>query len=125
MSMETPLRKVRGMGSAHTGASHFIYQRVTAAALVPLTLWFAVSVIGLVGVGEVDAMMFLSLPMHAILMGLFVLTLLYHLALGLQEVIIDYVPHQIFKFLLIFAVYGFAVIAAFFCLFALASIAIA
>lgn len=122
MKLATPLKKVHGLGSARTGTSHFIAQRATAVALIPLTLWFAVAALGLIGASAVEAAIFLSHPMHAVLMGLFVLTVLYHLVLGLQEVIIDYVPNAIFKFLLVFVSYAFAVIAAFFCLFALASI---
>jgi succinate dehydrogenase / fumarate reductase, membrane anchor subunit len=123
MSLETPLHKVRGLGAAHTGTGHFVQQRVTAIALIPLTLWFGISVVGLVGVGEVSVLLFLATPMNAILMGLFVLIALYHLALGLKEVITDYVPHEGFKLLLILADYGFALVAALACLFALLRIA--
>ena len=123
MSLETPLHKVRGLGAAHTGTGHFIHQRVTAIALIPLTLWFGVSILGLVGVGEVSALLFLATPMNAILMGLFVLVALYHLALGLKEVITDYVPHEGAKLLLILSAYGFALCAALACLFALLRIA--
>ena len=87
-------------------------------------LWFAVAMVGLSGVSEVSALSFLSNPMHAILMGAFVLVALYHLAIGLREVIVDYVPHEGFKLLLLFAAYGFAILAALFCAFCLLRIAL-
>lgn len=124
MSLETPLHHVRGLGSAHSGVGHFAYQRVTALALVPLSLWFAVTMIGLAGVREVSILIFLSNPMHAILMGLFILTVAVHLAIGLQEVIIDYVPHGGIKLLLILTDYAFAAVAALFSIFSLLRIAL-
>ena len=99
MSLETPLHRVRGMGAAHSGVGHFAYQRVTAMALVVLTAWFAVTMIGLAGAKEVSVLIFLANPMHAILMGIFILTVEIHFAIGLQEVIIDYVPHGGIKLL--------------------------
>lgn len=90
MSLETPLHKVEGLGSAHSGVTHFWRQRVTAAALIPLSIWFGVSVLGLVGAHEAATLTFLSQPLNAILMGAFVLIMLYHMALGMQVVIDDY-----------------------------------
>jgi succinate dehydrogenase / fumarate reductase membrane anchor subunit len=91
MSLETPLHKVEGLGSSHSGVTHFWRQRVTAAALVPLSIWFGVSVLGLVGVNSATAASFLQHPLNAILMGAFVVVALYHMALGLQVVIDDYI----------------------------------
>ena len=84
MSLETPLHKVQGMGSSHSGVSHFWRQRVTAAALIPLSVWFGVSVLGLIGAHEAATLAFLSQPLNAILMAFFVVILLFHMALGLQ-----------------------------------------
>ena len=103
-SLETPLHKVRGLGASHSGTGHFWRQRVTALALVPLGLWFAFSVLGLVGTNEVVALQYLARPVNAILMAAFVLTLLYHMSLGLQVVVDDYVhgtASKIFLLLLI------------------------
>jgi succinate dehydrogenase / fumarate reductase, membrane anchor subunit len=124
MSLETPLHRVRGLGSAHSGVDHFAYQRVSALVLVPLTVWFAITAIGLAGVGEVAVLGFLANPMHAILMGIFILTVAVHFAIGLQEVIIDYVPHGGVKLLLILIDYSFAVVVALFCFFCLLRIAL-
>lgn len=124
MSLETPLHRVRGLGSAHSGVGHFAYQRVTAMALLPLTVWFAVTALGLAGAKEVSVLIFLANPMHAILMGLFILTVAVHFAIGFQEVLIDYVAHGGVKLVLILLDYAFAAVAALFCFFCLLRIAL-
>jgi succinate dehydrogenase / fumarate reductase, membrane anchor subunit len=90
-SLQTPLHKVRGMGASHTGTGHFWRERVTAAALVPLSLWFLYVMLGLAGTSEVTALQFLAHPWNAILMGAFVSFSLYHAGLGLQVVVDDYI----------------------------------
>ncbi|MDE2134088.1 MAG: succinate dehydrogenase, hydrophobic membrane anchor protein [Alphaproteobacteria bacterium] len=124
MSLETPLHKVGGLGSAHSGVGHFMRQRITAIALIPLTVWFAVSALGLIGAKEVSELIFLSNPLNAVLLGTFILISLYHLAMGLREVVVDYVPHEGFKLFLMLLNYGFAIAVAAACLFALARISI-
>ena len=123
MSLETPLHKVRGLGSAHSGVTHFWRQRVTAAALVPLTLWFAIAALGLVGAHEAATLAFLSQPLNAILMAAFVIILLYHMMLGLQVVIDDYVQSDGQKLFLMLLVRGFSFAAGASALFALLRIA--
>ena len=88
---QTPLRKVRGLGSSHSGTGHFWHERVTAVALIPLSLWFAYVMLGLVGTSEVTALQFLAHPWNALLMGGFVCFSLWHAYLGLQVVIDDYI----------------------------------
>ena len=112
MSLETPLHKAQGLGASHSGVGHFWRQRLTAVALIPLSVWFAISALGLVGTGIVPALIFLSNPLNAVLMGAFVLISLYHMVLGLQEVILDYIPHPGFKFFLMLCNYGFATAVA-------------
>lgn len=90
-SAQTPLHKVEGMGSSHSGTGHFWYQRVTAAFLIPLSLWFLYVMLGLAGTSEVAALQFIAHPMNALLMGAFVSVALYHAYLGIQVVIDDYV----------------------------------
>lgn len=90
-SLETPLHKVQGMGSAHSGTGHFWRQRVTAVALIPLGLWFLFSVLGLAGATEVAAIQYFTHIWNAILMAAFIVIMLYHLNLGLRVVIDDYV----------------------------------
>jgi succinate dehydrogenase / fumarate reductase membrane anchor subunit len=124
MSLETPLHKVEGLGSAHSGVSHFKRQRVTAITLIPLTVWFAVSALGLVGATEVSVLIFLSNPLNAVLLGTFILISVYHMALGMQEVILDYVPHEGAKLFLMFCNHGFAFLVAAVCAVALLRITI-
>jgi len=112
MSLETPLHKAQGMGSAHSGVGHFWKQRVSAVALVPLTLWFAISVLGLVGAPLAAVLTFLFNPVNAVLMASFLLIGLFHMTLGLQEIILDYVPIQGLKFVLILINYTFAIAVA-------------
>jgi succinate dehydrogenase / fumarate reductase, membrane anchor subunit len=119
MSLETPLHRAQGLGSAHSGVGHFWRQRVTAVALIPLTIWFAISVLGLIGTEIVPVLRFLQNPVNAVLMAAFILLSLYHMTLGLQEVILDYVPHAGFKFFLMLCNYGFALAVAAACLFSL------
>jgi len=91
MSLRTPLGKVLGHGSAGDGVSHWWQQRVTAIALIPLTLWF---VIGLLrrSAGKFEVMQdWLSQPWTALLALLLVVTLAWHSKLGVQVVIEDYV----------------------------------
>ena len=124
MSLETPLHKVEGLGSAHSGVVPFKHQRVTAIALIPLTVWFVVSVLGLVGAKEVSVLIFLSNPLNAVLLGTFILISLYHMALGIQEVITDYIRPEGAKLFLMFCNYGFAFLVAAVCAVALLRITI-
>ena len=90
--LDTPLHKVRGLGSAHSGVRHFWHTGVTSVALIPLTVWFAYAALRLAGGSMIDALTFFQHPLNTVLMGLFVVIGLYHMALGLQMIIDDYVP---------------------------------
>lgn len=91
MSLRSPLSKAIGLGSAKHGFSHWWWQRVTAIALVPLTLWFVYSVLSLISGDHGSASAWLSSPINATIMLLFVLTALFHAQTGLQVVIEDYI----------------------------------
>ncbi|HEU0162987.1 MAG TPA: succinate dehydrogenase, hydrophobic membrane anchor protein [Rhizomicrobium sp.] len=122
-SLQTPLHRVKGLGASHSGTGHFWRERITAAALVPLSLWFLYAVLGLAGTNVVTALRFLAMPWNTLLMAAFVVTALYHAALGLQVVIDDYV-HSAGTKILLFLLVRFCVIAAgSTCLFALLRIA--
>ena len=99
MSIQTPLARVRHLGSAKEGADHWWWQRLTAILLVPLSLWFVASIWWLVvGGATYEAFQdWLSGPVAAILMLIFVGALFYHLKLGLQTVIEDYVHKKAVK----------------------------
>jgi succinate dehydrogenase membrane anchor subunit len=92
--MRSPLSRAIGLGSAKEGVEHWWRQRTTALLLVPLTLWFVVSVIGLVGADRQALAAWLHNPMWAVLMVLLIVATFYHAALGLQVVIEDYVHRE-------------------------------
>ena len=96
--MQSELGRVRGLGSARDGVHHWWMQRLTAIALVPLLLWFVISIAGLAGTGHQQAVAFLSAPPVAIVMILLLLATFWHAALGVQVVIEDYVHHEGWKF---------------------------
>lgn len=89
--MRSPLARAMGLGSAKEGVEHWWMERVSAAALVPLTLWFVASLIAHTGSDYATFIAYLRTPLANILMILLVIALFYHTALGLQVVIEDYV----------------------------------
>ncbi len=97
MSLRSDLGRVRGLGTAKEGTSHWWAQRLTAVALVPLTFWFVWSVINLVGLDHVGFKAWLNENANLVLMILFVGSLFYHMQLGIQVVIEDYVHGEIKK----------------------------
>ena len=90
MRYRTPLYNVRGLGSAKDGTRHWWLQRVTAAALIPLTLWLAYSLAHVANMDYESARTWLSSPVSAVLMLAALWALLLHAKLGLQVVIEDY-----------------------------------
>jgi len=95
--MRSPLGRAVGLGSAKEGVEHWWIQRITALALVPLSLWFVVAVIRLVG-ADVDSVRdWVGNPLPAILLVLLLIATFYHSALGLQVVIEDYVHAEFAK----------------------------
>jgi succinate dehydrogenase / fumarate reductase membrane anchor subunit len=91
MSLRSPLSKVIGRGSAGEGVGHWWVQRVTAVALLPLTAWFVISLLGQ-SLQSYDAMRgWLGQPWVAVPTILLVFTLAWHSKLGVQVVIEDYV----------------------------------
>lgn len=93
MKYRTPLGNVLGLGSSKSGVHHWWVQRLTAVALIPLTLWFAYAVVsGCLDVSSIEtARAFIGDPIHAILLILLTFTTLHHSQLGLQVVVEDYV----------------------------------
>lgn len=92
--LRTPLGRVRGLGSAKDGTHHWWAQRLTALALVPLTLWFVARVAQHAGAARADMVAWLSHPIDATLMLLIIAALFHHAHLGIQVVIEDYVESE-------------------------------
>ena len=91
MSLRTPISKVRGQGSAGAGTHHFWVQRVSAVALIPLTIWFLCSLVSRMGGSRDEVIAWISQPLVAVAFILLLGAGIYHLKLGLQVVIEDYV----------------------------------
>ena len=89
--LRTPLGRAVGLGSAKEGVAHWWAQRLTAVALVPLLLWFAAALIAHLGAPRAEAVAWLGSPLTSITLVLLLLAGCYHMALGVQVVIEDYV----------------------------------
>jgi succinate dehydrogenase / fumarate reductase membrane anchor subunit len=92
MSLRSPLGRVLGLGSAKDGTGHWWSQRVSAVALIPLTLWFLSSLLTLPALDYVTVRTWLSFPLTSFLAVLLVAVLTYHSYLGTIVVVEDYVP---------------------------------
>jgi succinate dehydrogenase / fumarate reductase membrane anchor subunit len=99
--MSTPLARVRGLGAAKSGSEHFWRQRLTAVANVPLTIAFVVIVVSLLGRNHSYAAQTLGSPLVAIVMLLFIVSITYHMRIGMQVIIEDYVHAEPHKFILV------------------------
>jgi succinate dehydrogenase / fumarate reductase membrane anchor subunit len=102
-SMRTPLGRVRHHGAAGEGTGHFIAQRVTSIALALLAPWFAVSAaLSIRDASYLATIDFISNPVNAVAIILIVAIGLYHMSLGMQEVIVDYILKPSTKVILLF-----------------------
>ncbi len=91
MSLETPLAKVKGLGSAKRGTHHWWQQRLTAIALVPLSLWFISSLLMMTSMDHDTVIQWIRSPLTTVLLILFIISLFYHTQLGMQVVVEDYI----------------------------------
>ncbi|MCC7635902.1 succinate dehydrogenase, hydrophobic membrane anchor protein [Stenotrophomonas rhizophila] len=120
----TPLKNVRGLGAAKTGTEHFVMQRLTATALVGLTIWFLVFVLSLIGADYVAATEAVSKPWNAVLLVGFLVATFWHAQLGLQVVLEDYIHNSLLALALQTTVKFIAVLGAIISVFAVARIAL-
>ena len=95
--MRSPLGRAIGLGSAKEGVEHWWLQRITAVALVPLSLWFVIAIIRLVGADSDGVRDWVANPLPAIMLVLLLIATFYHAALGLQVVIEDYIHAELTK----------------------------
>lgn len=91
MRYRSPLSRARGLGSSKDGLGHWWMQRLTALGLVPLVLWFVISIVSLSGQNHEQVVTWLQSPPHSILLSIFLVIGLYHSNLGLQAVFEDYI----------------------------------
>ena len=91
--MRSSLGRARGAGSGHSGVHHWYAERVTSIALVPLTIWFVISVLRLVGASQSTVATFVGHPLNAALLLALIVMTFHHMQLGIQVVLEDYVPN--------------------------------
>ena len=89
--MRSQLGRARGMGAAHAGMHHWRVERVTAIALVPLTVWFVYAVLHLLGSQQFAVHRFVHNPVNSVLLLALVAMTFHHMQLGLQVVMEDYI----------------------------------
>jgi succinate dehydrogenase / fumarate reductase membrane anchor subunit len=111
--MRTPLGRVLGYGSAKSGTGHFIQQRLTALANIPLTIAAVLIVISLIGHNHAAVVQILGSSPVAIIMLLFIISTTYHMKIGMQVIIEDYVHDEAVKYALLIASTFFAVAVGF------------
>jgi succinate dehydrogenase / fumarate reductase membrane anchor subunit len=122
--MRTPLGRVRGLGSARDGTTHFWKVRVTSLALLPLSLFAIGLVFSLSGADHATVRATLARPSTAILLALFVIISIEHMRLGMQEVIADYIHGELLKWTLLVLNSAFAVLVGAASVFALLKLAL-
>jgi succinate dehydrogenase / fumarate reductase membrane anchor subunit len=118
----TPLARVAGLGSARNGTNHWWQQRLTAAALIPLVLFFWVVVLRTLGSGHAAAVAAFKSPTVAGTAILMIIVGFWHLKLGAQVIVEDYVHHEGVKFTLIIAIAFTTTLIGVACLFAIAKL---
>jgi succinate dehydrogenase / fumarate reductase membrane anchor subunit len=111
-SMRTPLGRVRALGASHSGTSDFWFQRLTAVASVLLILPVVIVVMMLLGRNQAGAAQVLGAPLVAIILLLFIIATAWHMKIGMQVVIEDYVHNEKVKLALIMANNFFSVAVA-------------
>ncbi|MGE4062250.1 MAG: succinate dehydrogenase, hydrophobic membrane anchor protein [Rhodospirillaceae bacterium] len=115
-SLRSPLGRARGLGSAKDGLHHWWIQRLTSIALVPLTIWFVASLIGLRDADWETYSLWISAPINAAVMVLFLGVSFHHAQSGMQVVLEDYVASHGLRV--------FSIIAVKFVCYALAALSI-
>lgn len=94
MDYKTPLAKVHGLGTAHNGTAHWWMQRISSILLIPLSFWLIIYSKQLLTASHVQISSWLAEPLNTLCAIVWIMTVFYHAALGLQVVLEDYVPTQ-------------------------------
>ena len=93
--LRTPLKRARGLGASHSGTHHFWIQRVSAVAMIPLAMWFVVTLISkLIGADRAVVSDWVQQPLVALALASLLVAMFVHARLGIQVIIEDYVQHE-------------------------------
>ena len=122
--LKTPTARAKGLGSAKSGTHHWLMQRLTAVGNLVLGLWLLYSIITNMNMTYTEAVLWISEPLNAVFMILFIISSFYHAVLGSQVVIEDYVHNEAFKIIKLLAqrLIFFAMAAA--CIFSILQVAL-
>lgn len=123
MAHDTPIKRVRGLGSAHHGAHHWLVQRFTAIGNLVLSIWLIASSIGLPDLSYATVSKWLAQPVSATAMILLVISTFWHARLGLQVLIEDYLHNSGTKFAALAALNLTVIGGGAFAIFSVASLA--
>ena len=110
--LRSPLGRVRGLGSAKGGTHHWWMQRVTSMALLPLTLWFALSAASLAGASYIETVAWIARPWNAVLLLAAIGLTFHHTASGMQVIVEDYANKEWAKVAGILAIKAICVLLA-------------
>ena len=110
------LKRARGLGSARRGSGAWIAERVTAIALVPLTLWFIASIISLEGATRAGMIVWLHAPVPLVLILCLIIATFWHMELGLRVVVEDYVQNDAVRIAMLLVQRGVCIVAALLCI---------
>lgn len=121
--MRTPLGRARGLGSVKAGVDHWWVQRLTSLALIPLTVWFVVALVGHIGADHATARAWIGRPVNAGLFVLLIAATFHHAQAGVQVVVEDYVHIEGVKLASVVLTKGLAIVLAVAGIFAVLSIA--
>jgi succinate dehydrogenase / fumarate reductase membrane anchor subunit len=124
MSILNPLQRVRGLGSAKSGTEHWWHQRLTSVALVPLSLFLVILMVSLIGADHATVVARVGHPLVAVGLILTLIAIAWHMQLGMQVIIEDYVNSPAWKVFALMANIFFAVVFAVLGVFAVLTISI-
>lgn len=120
----TPLKRARGLGSAMHGAGHWISERISAVALIPLVLWGVFGVLRLAS-GDYDtATAWVGQPLNAVLLSLLVVVAFWHMHAGMRVIVEDYIHKMSTKTVLLLANLFVCVLAGGLALFSILKVAL-
>jgi len=116
--MDTALKKVKGLGAAHNGVHHWWLQRTTAIGLIPLILWFVITLLSIVSSGD-PVIVLLTKKFSVVVFTALLVVALLHSTLGIKVVVEDYIHNKGLKFFILIFANLFSWITGFFLVFAL------